>query len=242
MSSPEVIVVGALATKVSNIAPLRYTAEAIGSTPKSIHYVQGGIANGEGGYNVASISDQEAQITEIISANPEKGFIILSQSMGALAALNCVEKFGDLNVNNISIAPPLLKPGEIVRSERIMTRSKQINGRLFLPSYSFALGDSGPGPKADNPMELAMLDNVFTEIDAATPDYWDRVQASNTSGRLHVIMPTEDWNQTALEVAQDLPAVTYLPGPHSLITDEPILRSNIATMVEIAHQMHKDRR
>ncbi len=238
MSSPEVIVVGALATKVSNIAPLRYTAEAIASSPESIYYVQGGISNGEGGFNVASVSDQEAQIAEIISAHPENGFIILSQSMGALAALNCIEKFDDLNVNNIAIAPPLLKPGEIVRSERIMTRSKRVDGRLFLPSYSFALGDSGPGPKAANPLELAMLDNVFTEIDEATPDYWDRVQASNASGRLHVIMPTEDWNDTALEAAQDLPAVTYLPGPHSLITEEPILKSNIATMAEIARQMH----
>ena len=186
MSSPEVIVVGALATKVSNIAPLRYTAEAIASASGSVHYVQGGIANGEGGFSVASVSEQEAQISEIILANPENKFIILSQSMGALAALNCIESFNDLNVHNIAIAPPLLKPGEIVRSERIMTRSKRVNGRLFLPSYSYARGDSGPGPKTENPLELAMPSTVFEEIDAATPDYWDRVQANSDSGRLHV--------------------------------------------------------
>lgn len=240
--SPEVIVTGALATKVSNIAPMRYTAEAIAGK-NAVHYVHGGIVNGQGELSVATPSDQEAQITEIIERNPTKNYIILSQSMGALAALACVEKFYYDNVKAISVAPPLLYPSDVIRHPRITTMSKVQDGKLILPSRSFALGDSGPvymePSKLPTPLELTVPTELFEEIDSANAEYWDRTTTAINEGGLRIVMPTEDWNTAALEASQDLPQVQYLKGPHSLITEDATLQHNIKEIARLAQSLRK---
>jgi len=237
---PEVIVTGALATKVSNIAPMRYTAETITGGLAPVHYVHGGITNAEGVLTVATPSQQEAQITEIIERSSSESFVILSQSMGALAALSSIEKFNSPNVTAISVAPPLLYPSDIIRHPRITTVSKMVNGGLILPSRSFALGDSGPTQRAvdpstlPEPLQLAVPTELFDEIDEINENYWARTVQAVEANRLQIVMPTEDWNKAALTASHDLPEVHYLPGPHSLITDEETLRENVRAMARLA--------
>lgn len=240
-TTPEVIVAGALATKASNIAPSRYAAEMIaGGQP--VHYVHGGVPNENGDLYVATPSQQEHQITRIIEGNPTQSFVILSQSMGALAALSCVEKFNTPRVNAISIAPPLLYPSDVIRHPRITTMSKISNGRLILPSRSFALGDNGPTrqrvdpSELPDPLQLTVPTALFDEIDEANLGYWGRTVAAVEKGSLKIIMPTEDWNKAALESARDLPTVHYLDGPHSLINDAATLQKNIAAIARLAQQ------
>lgn len=243
-TNPEVIVVGALATKVSNISSLRYTAEAISGGESPVHYIDGGIVNREGLLSVATPSQQEVQISTIIEHSPRKEFLILSQSMGALAALNSIEKTWDSkHVAAISIAPPLLFPSDTVRHPRITTISKIEDGNLILPSRSFALGDSGPtkyhASTADLPQPLQLITppELFEEIDAMNGDYLGRTLRALHQNNLHIIMPTDDWNKAALQTAEDLPNVTHLEGPHSLITEKPLLKHNIKAMTRVARTL-----
>lgn len=243
-TNPEVIVVGALATKVSNIAPLRYTAEAISGGETPVHYIDGGIINREGRLSVATPSQQEVQISTIIEHSPRQDFLILSQSMGALAALGSVETFKhSKHVAALSIAPPLLFPSDTLRHPQITTISKIEDGNLILPSRSFALGDSGPtkyhASTADLPQPLQLIapPELFEEIDTVNGAYLGRTLSALHQNRLHIIMPTEDWNKAALETAQDLPNVTYLEGRHSLISEAPLLKHNVRAMTRIARTL-----
>lgn len=232
-SHPEVIVVGALATKVSNIAPFRYTAEHIAEDATSIHYVHGGLENQDGTLQVATPSEQAAQINAVIEQYCEKDILIISQSMGALAALACVEQSSS-RVKAISASPPLLYPSDVIRHPRILTRSRISNGQLFLPSYSFALGEAGPSAQPPTPVELAVTPELFNEIDTINGEYWDRTIAAIEADKLRIVMPTEDWNQAALNSSRQLAHVEYLQGPHSLITEQTLLQKNIGAIARLA--------
>lgn len=245
-TNPEIIVVGALATKVSNISSLRYTAEAISGGESQIHYVDGGIMNEEGLLSVATPSQQEAQISEIIETTPDKTFLILSQSMGALAALTTIEQFkGSRSVAGISIAPPLRYPSETLQHPRIMTMSRVINGKLILPSRSFALGDSGPTVFHPNPSTLPdpvpviAPPELLEEVKSTDNDYLERTLAALRENKLHIIMPDHDWNEAALDTSKGLPNITSVEGPHSLITEDNLLRHNIQRIVQVAKTLER---
>lgn len=240
-TNPEIIVVGALATKVSNISSLRYTAEAISGGESQIHYVDGGIINDEGDLSVATPSQQEAQISEIIESTPDKAFLILSQSMGALAALATIEQFqGKRSVAGISIAPPLRYPSETLQHPRIMTMSRVVNGKLILPSRSFALGDTGPtafhpDPSTlPDPVPVIAPPELLEEVKSSDKYYLERTLAVLRENKLHIIMPDHDWNEAALEASQGLPNVTLLEGPHSLITESTLLQRNIKKITKLS--------
>lgn len=230
----EVIVVAGLASKGENLAPLRYTAEKIAGETGVISYVDGGVPNDIGGYDVATPTEQVFQIAERLEAEPGREFIIVSQSMGALATLTCVEAYESLNLKAISISPPLTHPDKVARHPRIIGRIKHEGNSLILPSYSFALADNGPTQITPVPVGLRISSNVYDDIDAQSPHYLSRTIGAVRSGALHIVMPTQDWNTSALTAAGDLPSVHFIEGPHSLQTDQALLDANIETIARLA--------
>ena len=230
----EVIVVAGLASKGENLAPLRYTAEKIAGDTGVISYVDGGVPNDIDGYDVATPTEQVFQIAEHLESRPENEFILLSQSMGALATLTCLEAFASHDIKAISISPPLTHPDKVARHPRILGRIKREGDALILPSYSFALGNTGPTQTTPTPVGLRIGSTVYNDIDAQSPHYLSRTIEAIRSGALKIVMPTQDWNTSALAATGDLPNVHFIQGPHSLQTDQALLDANIDTIAKLA--------
>lgn len=230
----EVIVVAGLASKGENLAPLRFTAEKIAGPDGLVSYIDGGIPNEIGTYDVATPSEQALLLADRLEGSPDSKFIIVSQSMGALATLTCLEAFASHDIQAISIAPPLTHPDKVVRHPRMLARIKAEEDSYTLPSYSYALGNDGPASTdLPAPVGLRVREALFNDIDDQSPQYLARTIEAVRSGALHIVMPTQDWNTAALAAAGDLPEVHFVEGPHSLQTDQALLEKNIDSIARL---------
>lgn len=227
--SKEIILVSGLASKGSNLAPMKYIAEYLGG--ESVSYVDGGHNRESGDIEVSSPEYQTAEISQILQSSPEKNFTIVSHSMGALAALNCLERFDNSKV--ISIAPPLSNPLSTLRHPHLLSRLKIRQDRLILPSYSFALGDAGPSTTLPEPSETIFPSSIFDEVAEVSENYLGRTIEAIRGNKLSIVMPSQDWNTAGLDAAKQLEQVTYVSAPHSLQTDQVLLERNARIIASV---------
>ncbi|GEM_PF-3109916 len=230
--SKEVILVSGLASKGSNLAPLKYVSERI--QDGAVRYVDGAHILESGELAVSSPSHQTREIAEIVESNPAIDFIIISHSMGALAALRCVESFK--NVTAISISPTLLHPISTMYQSRLLGRLHIKDDGIVLPSYSFALGDGGPSTSLPAPVEAKFSSITFDEIAKLSDTYATRTNRAIRSNTLRIVMPSQDWNASALQAAGQIDQVVHIQAPHSLQTSQDMLERNANIIASIAEQ------
>lgn len=225
--------VSGLASKGSNLAPLKNVSERL--YDGAVRYVDGAHTLESGEVAVSAPSHQAHEITEIVESNPTTDFIIISHSMGALAALSCAENFK--NVAAVSISPPLLYPISTLYNSRLLGRLKIRDDGIVLPSYSFALGDEGPSTSLPTPVEAKFSPIIFDEVAKLSDAYATRTNRAVRNNILRIVMPSQDWNASALQAAEQLDQVDYIQAPHSLQTSQDVLERNANIIASIAEQL-----
>jgi hypothetical protein len=227
----EVIAVAGLASKSANLASFNHIAREIAGDGSVSHVDGGFVLNGK--ITASGPSRQAAEIKKIIETHPENEFIIISQSLGALGLLAALEENRFANMRGIAISPPLPSPSEIIRHPHLTDRMSIENGQLTIPSFSYAPQSIASLDKPEGKVHVHIPIDLFDEIDGRSKEYEARTRDVLFQNKLHIIMPTEDWNRALRVASADMPNIVSLPGPHSLFTDKETLRKNAKAIAHL---------
>lgn len=211
--NPEVIVVGGIGSKVTNLLPLVSLGEHLGNGAfQSVHG-----AHIQNGSLVASLpSYQTKELHNIIKRSMNRKFLIIAHSLGALAALNIVEQYPD-RAQALAIAPPLPDPLRLHCHAHIQARIQQRGGQLYMPSYSFASGDNGPRfAPLPTPVDILVPSSYAADVQLNAIDFVQRAVTASKNKQLRVIVPCSDWNTELVAVAPAITDPIYVEGDHSL--------------------------
>lgn len=229
--SRDIIIVAGMASKGANISPLRMLGDLYAD--ESVHYVDGAkLDNDE--LVVSSPSHQVAEIDHILEQSNNTDTVIYSQSMGALAAVTCLERLSDRNIRAVAIAPPLPNPTEVLKHPRIRERMHTINGVQRIPSFSFALGDRGPTDTAPKPVDIMVNGAYFDEVAASSSNFMARVRRLTDKGSLQLVLPTQDWNIESHTAASGLNGVHVLEGTHSLYSTHEAMVAAVSELFKLS--------
>lgn len=214
MSFPdhETVIVGGLASKASNVLPLTTIGNIVGAGDfKSID----GAHEEEGRLVASTPSFQADRLTEMIEASQSKRFVLISHSVGFLAALRTVEQFRD-RVSVLALAPTLPRPLTAHHHPHIQAKIQLNGNEHFMPSYSFALGDRGPSQTLPTPTKVLIPSSYEEDVEAQSTSVMSRVQNAVSKDLLRVVAPIDDWNKGLAEATQSIPKTIHVAGGHSL--------------------------
>lgn len=182
---------------------------------EDVHYIDGGEKT-DNGLVATSPSDQARIVDKILDGSRNTRSLIYTQSLGALAAVRYLEHSSNTQVQAVAIAPPLPDPLKLLHHSRIVSRMHQVKGKYMMPSYSFALGASGPSALAPTPIDVRIDDSYFADVAANSRDFLERVKRLLEDRLLKLVLPTRDWNSEASNSVAGLQGVFTVDGTHSL--------------------------
>ena len=212
--TPEIIVVGGLASKVTNLLPLVSLGERFGNGDfQSVH----GAHYTESDELVASTpSYQACELEAIVENSPKTDFLIIAHSIGVLAAVKTAEHNID-RVKVLAVAPTLPDPVSAHQHPHVQSKIQRKNGIDFMPSYSFALGDAGPSATAPTAKARVRIPEEYdSEIATYSDSILPRVIVAASNNRMRIVVPRNDWNKELLRTAHNIPGAIYVDSEHSL--------------------------
>jgi len=218
----EVLIVAGLASKGSNLAPLKMLGELLSDSSQA-YYIDGAeYVNGQ--LETSTPSMQLEKITNKIRSNPNNEYLIITQSLGAIAAVNALDSEYNIKARVLSISPPLPMPNKVLGHQRIKDIMSHNANRVTIPSYSFALANNGPSDIPPKPVDVIITKAYFDEIDQASNNFLEKMESAIQSGALQIVSPINDWNKEGISVAKKFNNTIYVDATHSLQTDQKSLK------------------
>lgn len=214
MSSYEkVAILAGIGSKASRITPLVKLAETLEEKGYPTLLVDG--ATRRAGSRALHVSTPSEQMGETLDFLGDTG-IIVSQSMGALAALRCIE---ETHVKALAISPPLHNPYNVLTHSRIQGRLVHTSDRIAIKSSSFS----------DDPSRyaaIAMNDDYYSIIQEESKTFASRYSAASQEGNLHTVVGLKDWNTDLItQATETTPPLSHVhtveQAPHSFFDQNP---------------------
>lgn len=216
----EVCIVAGLAMKAPNLAPFARLGQMFAETAE-VHYVNGAeLVDGQ--LLASGPLDQAKKVIDVAANSDSEETLIVTHSLGAAAAVLCLEQQSTTDMRCIAIAPPLPSPYKVLHHERMKRRLEIGEDGIKIPSYSFALGNQGPSDTPPEPIDVFIPTAYFEQTHVVSSHFSDMVKALTDSGKLQIVAPTQDWNRQNTELAGLFSGTVYIDAPHSLqgTTDE----------------------
>lgn len=229
VTATNAVIIAGMASKAANLAPLALLASHF--APERVAFVDGGIERNKGTW-VASPSEQIIVAQKQLEDLPQGRTILISHSLGALAALHLLEE-NSPELSVVALSPPLLAPSSLLVHPRLLSRLQTTkDGRSYIPSYSYAHQDDIFGEVPDNPVPVNIAENYAEDIYEHGADFAARSHNMCEKGLLRFIIADEDWNQSALIHGPQFKGTLFMPGIHSFQADKEIMEKTMQTIYD----------
>ena len=215
----KVAMITGLGAKAAYFAPFVRLGEMFKDEGAVIEHVDGARWT-DGRLVVASPLSQAEEVLE--KTSPEDDLIVVSHSIGIVAAVKCLLERPQATA--VAIAPPLPTPGTGVRHGVFLGRLKTVEDGYTFPTFSFAPENAHASTtKGKQTVDVFVPEGYFADVDAVSEGFADEVTDLVEQDRLRVVAARKDWNDIALEAAAGLKGTSYVETPHSLYVQPPEL-------------------
>lgn len=216
-----VAMVTGLGCRASNFAPFVELSEMFGEDTNIQLF--DGAQPVDGRLTVISPLAQAEMILGVTS--PDEKLLVISHSIGIAAGMECIERRPPGQTQVVAIAPPLPTPATGVRQAVFLDRLKPLDGEFSFPSFSFAAeGEQDIHRKGKATVDVIIPPAYFTEVDALSEGFAEKVQEQTDKGQLQIVAARNDWNTVALADAGRYENTLFVDAPHSLYLPQDELR------------------
>lgn len=226
------IIIAGMASKADKLAPLALLGSYY--PKRRVRYVDGGAVHGDGIW-AAGPTEQTTRTLEHLETLPAGHTTIYSHSLGALAAIAVAEQAA--NVSVIALSPPLPNPHNLILHPRLLGRlSTTKRQQTYIPSFSYAQDGDIFDAAPEKPVPVTISETYAEDIYEHSKDFSERARNLCDRGILRFVVPSQDWNDQAIDHAKTFPGSVITPGIHSFQADKATMRLTAQTIVALSNR------